>query len=267
MTGTSKKKTSGKAGEIIGIIPARLASTRLPRKVLLAETGKPLVQHVYEAAKRCAKLDRVVIATDAQEVVDAVQGFGGEAVLTSPDCASGTDRVAEAARHFPKARLVLNVQGDEPEMDPAPLTALVEGMLRRKDSVMGTVASPWPEGVPLEAPGFVKVVTDTKGDALYFSRSPIPFYRDDDAPPHAKRKDGAPRYLKHLGLYGFTPDFLQTYAGLAPTPLERAESLEQLRALENGHRIAVFLAEYRGQEVNTPEDYAAFVKRYRASSR
>ncbi len=249
------------ANEVVGIIPARLASTRLPRKVLLAETGKPLVQHVYEAVAACKRIDRVVVATDAEEVAAVVRSFGGEAVLTSPDCASGTDRVAEAARRFSRARLVLNVQGDEPEMRPEPLTALVTGMLRRKDAVMGTVASPWPEGVPLSAPGFVKVVVDQRGDALYFSRSPIPFYRDDDAPPHAPLADGRPRYYKHLGLYAFVPAFLKKYAKLAPTPLERAESLEQLRALEHGHRIAVFECDYRGQEVNTPEDYAAFVRR------
>jgi 3-deoxy-manno-octulosonate cytidylyltransferase (CMP-KDO synthetase) len=252
------------AGEVVAIIPARLASTRLPRKVLLAETGKPLVQHVYEAVRACTVLDRVVVATDAEEVATVVRAFGGEAVLTSPDCASGTDRVAEAARRFGRARLILNVQGDEPEMRPEPITALVRGMLKRKESLMGTVASGWPEGVPLSMPGFVKVVTDRHGDALYFSRSPIPFYRNDDGPVHGLRSDGRPRYLKHLGLYAFTPKFLQAFARLAPTALEHAESLEQLRALEHGHRIAVFLADYRGQEVNTPDDYAAFVARERA---
>ena len=249
---------------VIAIIPARLASTRLPRKVLLDQTGKPLIQHVWEAARACRLIDRVVVATDADEVAARVRGFGGEAVLTSPECASGTDRVAEAARGFRRARLVINVQGDEPEMTPAPLEALVRGMLARPRAVMGTVATPWPAGVPLAEPGFVKVVTDREGWALYFSRSPVPFYRDHPtAPPDGEREDGAPRYLKHLGLYAFRPRFLQTYAGLAPTPLERAESLEQLRALEHGHRIAVFTTEYQGREVNTPEDYAAFVARVR----
>lgn len=252
---------------VIAIVPARLASTRLPRKVLLNETGKPLVQHVYEGARACSLIDEVVVATDAQEVADVVHGFGGKAILTSPECASGTDRVAEAARHFPNASIVVNVQGDEPEMSPVPLTALVRGMQERPTSVMGTVATPWPEGVPLHEPGFVKVVCDTRGDALYFSRSAIPFFRDTpSAPAHQNRDDGAPRYLKHLGLYAFRPAFLQTYATLAPTPLERAESLEQLRALENGHKIAVFVSSYRGYEVNTPEDYRAFVARYASTS-
>jgi 3-deoxy-manno-octulosonate cytidylyltransferase (CMP-KDO synthetase) len=239
--------------DVIAIIPARLASTRLPRKVLLAETGKPLIEHVYEGARACPCIDRVVVATDAEEVAVAVRGFGGEVVMTSAACACGTDRVAEAARGFPRARLVLNVQGDEPEMTPTPLRALVEGMLGKSEADMGTIATPWPPGVPLDEPGFVKVAVGVQGLALYFSRSPIPFYRD---PPRA------PLYLKHLGLYAYRPAFLQTFAALEPTPLEQAESLEQLRALEHGYRIAVFTSEYVGREVNTPADYAAFVERY-----
>lgn len=251
---------------VVAIIPARLASTRLPQKVLLAQTGKPLVQHVYEGAKACTAIDQVVVATDAQEVVDVVQGFGGQAILTSPTCASGTDRVAEAALQFADASLIINVQGDEPEMSSVPLTALVRGMHERPQSLMGTVVTPWPSDVPLHETGFVKVACDVNGDALYFSRSAIPFYRDTpNELPNALRADGAPRYLKHLGLYAFRPAFLQTYATLAPTPLEQAESLEQLRALEHGHKIAVFLSDYQGYEVNTPEDYAAFVARYTSS--
>lgn len=247
---------------VLAIIPARLASTRLPRKVLLDKTGKPLVQHVYEGAKACRAIDKVVVATDAEEVAQAVRGFGGEAVLTSPKCQSGTDRVAEAARKYPKASLVINVQGDEPEMSPVPLTALVKGMLKRKTSLMGTIATPWPAGVPLAEPGFVKVVCDLEGNALYFSRSAIPFYREHPAlPPEGTRDDGQPRYLKHVGLYAFKPKFLQKYAKMKQTALEKAESLEQLRALENGVKIAVFVSEYRGYEVNTPADYEAFVAR------
>ncbi|MCC6573589.1 MAG: 3-deoxy-manno-octulosonate cytidylyltransferase [Planctomycetes bacterium] len=247
---------------VLAIIPARLASTRLPRKVLLNKTGKPLVQHVYEGAKACKLFDKVVVATDAQEVADVVNGFGGEAVMTSPDCASGTDRVAEAARKYPNATLVVNVQGDEPEMDPRPLTALVKGMLANPKARMGTIAVPWPKGVPINEPGFVKVVTDNEGYALYFSRSPIPFYREHgNLAPDVPLDDGSPRYVKHVGLYAFEPKFLQEYAKLAPTALEKAESLEQLRALQNGVRIAVFMSEYQGYEVNTPADYEAFVAR------
>jgi 3-deoxy-manno-octulosonate cytidylyltransferase (CMP-KDO synthetase) len=241
---------------VLAVIPARLASTRLPRKVLLDKTGKPLIQHVWEGAKACRSIDRIVVATDAQEVFDVVTGFGGEAVLTSPECASGTDRVAEAAAKFPNAHLIVNVQGDEPEMKPDPLDALVEGMLATPDAEMGTIAVPWPEGVPLSEPGFVKVVTDARGYALYFSRSPIPHYRDAGAPQ---------RYLKHVGLYAYRNAFLQKYAALPQTPLEKAEALEQLRALEHGHRIAVFVSEYQGYEVNTPADYQGFVERNRGT--
>jgi len=253
------------AREVVAIIPARLASTRLPRKVLLADTGKPLVEHVYAGARACTLIDRVVVATDSDEVALAVRAFGGEAVLTSPACTCGTERVAEAARGFAEARLILNVQGDEPEMTAAPLTALVHGMLAG-EADMGTVATPWPENVALEEPGFVKVVTDQRGRALYFSRSAVPYYRDAPAPAHVRRADGAPRYLKHLGLYAFRPAFLQRFAALAPTPLEQAESLEQLRALEHGFDIAVFETEYEGREVNTLADYQAFVARHTRAS-
>lgn len=234
---------------VLAVIPARLASTRLPRKVLLDKTGKPLIQHVWEGAKACSAIDKVVVATDAEEVANAVRKFGGEAVLTSPQCASGTDRVAEAAAKFPDAQLVVNVQGDEPEMSPEPLSALVKGM-QQSSAEMGTIAVPWPQGAPITDTGMVKVVTDKEGFALYFSRSPIPYARQ-----------GQPKYLKHVGLYAYRPAFLQQYASMAQTPLEQAESLEQLRALENGHRIAVFVSRYVGYEVNTPEDYDAFVRR------
>ena len=236
---------------VLAVIPARLASTRLPRKVLLDKTGKPLIQHVWEGAKACEAIDRIVVATDAEEVVKAVEAFGGEAVMTSPACASGTDRVAEAAAKFPQAEIVVNVQGDEPEMSSEPLTALVEGMQARPDAEMGTVAVSWPKEVPVEEPSFVKVVRDRKGYALYFSRSAIPHYRDG----------GEQTYLKHVGLYAYRARFLQRYAQMQQTPLEQAEALEQLRALEHGHRIAVFVTEYEGYEVNTPADYEAFVAR------
>ncbi len=247
---------------VLAVIPARLASTRLPRKVLLDKTGKPLIQHVYEGAKACKLIDQVVVATDAQEVAKVVASFGGESVMTSEACASGTDRVAEAARKFPKATLVINVQGDEPEMSPVPLTALVAGMKKMSKAMMGTIVTPWPSGVPLNEPGFVKAVLDREGYALYFSRAAIPFYREHpNLPPEGTREDGQPRFLKHVGLYAFRPTYLQEFAKLPQTPLEKAESLEQLRALENGARIAAFISEYRGYEVNTPADYEAFVAR------
>jgi 3-deoxy-manno-octulosonate cytidylyltransferase (CMP-KDO synthetase) len=247
---------------VLAIIPARLASTRLPRKVLLNKTGKPLIQHVWEGASACKAISKLVVATDAPEVADAVDYFGGEAVLTSAACQSGTDRVAEAARRYPGYEIVVNVQGDEPEMAQEPLIALIEGMLRL-NPVMGTVAVPWPRAVPLSEPGCVKVTTDRQGYALYFSRSPIPYYRDEpNAAPDGLRQDGQPRYWKHVGLYAYQADFLQQYAAMQPTVLEQAEGLEQLRALENGHAIAVFPTTYSGYEVNTLADYEAFVARH-----
>ncbi len=246
---------------VLAVIPARLASTRLARKVLLNKTGKTLIQHVWEGARSCPAIDKLVVATDAEEVKAAVRKFGGESILTSESCQSGTDRVAEAARSYPGFDIIVNVQGDEPEMAKEPLQALIEGMLKRSPE-MGTVAVAWPQGVPLSEPGFVKVVTDLRGNALYFSRSPIPFYRDNpNAAPEGQRADGQPRYWKHVGLYAYHAAFLQKYASMKPTALEQAEGLEQLRALENGHRIAVFPTAYSGYEVNTPADYEAFVAR------
>jgi 3-deoxy-manno-octulosonate cytidylyltransferase (CMP-KDO synthetase) len=262
-----RARTPYRMGEVVAVIPARLASTRLPRKVLLAETGKPLVQHVYQAVTACRAIDRVLVATDAEEVAQAVRAFGGQAVLTSPDCASGTDRVAQAAKGLARARLIVNVQGDEPEMTPEPLTALVEGMLGRPGAVMGTIATNWPAAVPLAEPGCVKVVVDQRGDALYFSRSPIPCYRDAPRDSGASLDAGGSlHHLKHVGLYAYRPRFLAELALLTPTPLEQAECLEQLRALEHGFKIAVFLARYDGREVNTPADYRAFVERERTRS-
>ena len=244
---------------VLAVIPARLASTRLPRKVLLNKTGKPLIQHVWEGAKASVGIDKLVVATDAEEVMAAVKAFGGEAVMTSPECASGTDRVAEAAKKYPGFDLVINVQGDEPEMAREPLQALISGMKSKPAAEMGTVGVPWPEGVPLTEPGFVKLVTDREGYALYFSRSAIPFYRTVP--------QGGPVYRKHVGLYAYKAAFLQKYAAMKPTALELAEGLEQLRALENGHRIAVFDTQYSGYEVNTPEDYEAFVRRNAGSAK
>lgn len=240
---------------VLAIIPARLASSRLPRKVLLDRTGKTLIQHVWEGAKACTAIDRIVVATDAEEVIIAVKKFGGEAILTSDQCQSGTDRVAQAAEQVGGADIVVNVQGDEPEMSSAPLYALIQGMKANPTLPMATVSVPWPDEIPLSEPGFVKVVTDQNSRALYFSRSAIPYIRENA---------NAVPYRKHVGLYAYKPDFLAMFAKLKPTPLELAESLEQLRALEHGHSIGVFETEYTGYEVNTPADYEEFVKRQMA---
>lgn len=241
--------------KVVAIIPARLGSTRLPRKVLLDETGKPLIQHVYESVAKTQGLSEIIIATDAQEVFDACVAFGARAIMTSEACQSGSDRVAEAAKEVPDADLIINVQGDEPEMDPSVLERLAAAMLEEGPE-MGTVVVPWPSDIALSNEGCVKCVVDQKGYALYFSRAAIPFDQTKDSP----------NYLRHIGIYAYRPDFLQSFTQWAPTPLESAESLEQLRALEHGARIRVIESTYSGLEVNTPEDYARFVADYGAKA-
>ena len=233
----------------VAVIPARFASTRLPGKPLLAETGKPLIQHVYEQARACPRFERVLVATDDERIRDAVAGFGGEAVMTSPDHPSGTDRIAEAVRDVECDRVV-NVQGDEPDADPAHFGQLIDLL---DSSEMATLAVPFDNNSDSQIPSRVKVVLDREGNALYFSRSRIP--HENGAPSPA---------LLHLGLYAYRKPFLLKVVTLEPTPLERAEKLEQLRALEHGHKIRVGVVggAPRGG-IDTPEDYAAFVKRWK----
>ena len=234
------------------VIPARMGATRLPGKPLLSETGKPLVVHTLEAARHCRRASRVVVATDDERVAAAVRAAWGEAVMTSPGCRSGTDRVAEAARGIPGEDLVLNVQGDEPETDPAALDALVEAMEADLTVEMGTLAAPILSDEELASPSVVKVVAGVRGDALYFSRAPIPFARDPLGPA---------RPLRHVGVYAYRRAFLERFAVLEETPLERTEVLEQLRALESGARIRVVLADRAPPGIDTREDYEAFVRR------
>lgn len=243
---------------VIAIIPARLASTRFPEKVLAAETGKPLVQHVYEATRRSRGLDRVVIACDHERVERAVRGFGGEAVMTRVDHPNGTSRLHEAAGMLGLADndIVVNVQGDEPELEPGLIEAAVDALRKATNPrvVIATIASPFAEDQDPANPAIVKVVRRTDGTALYFSRSLIPFDRD-------QRRDPVAMPLKHVGLYAYRRRFLADYVNLPPTPLERAEQLEQLRALEHGYEIAVAVREVRSHGIDTPEQYRAFVAR------
>jgi len=240
------------------VIPARYASERLPGKTLLRETGKVLVQHTYERAALASRIDEVVVATDDQRVIDAVERFGGRAVMTSAEHRSGTDRIAEAARSL-DADIIVNVQGDEPEIDPGAIDLVADLLDRHPQADMSTLASPIADPDRVRDPHLVKVVLDSQGYALYFSRAPIPAskaYPDfPDGDEHV--------YLGHLGIYGFRRDFLFRFATLARTPLEKHEGLEQLRALEHGHRIIVGLCSYQALGVDTPEDYAAFVARWR----
>lgn len=248
----------------IAIIPARLGSTRLPGKVLLARTGKPLIQHVYEAARRVRCLSRVVIATDDSTVRDAVLAFGGECVMTSPSHPNGTSRLAEAcdalglASEADNDRIIVNIQGDEPEIEPALVEGAVGALLAAPASVAAsTVAIPFSPGEDASNPNIVKVVRGRDGAALYFSRARIPFDRDNTGGDDAVA-------LRHIGLYCYRRWFLARYAALEPTPLERAEKLEQLRILEHGHAIALSVApagSASGIGIDTPEQYDAFVRR------
>ncbi len=224
----------------IVLIPAREQSQRLPGKPLADIAGKPMIVHVLERARRARGIERVLVATDSERIAAAVRAAGGEVAMTRPDCASGTDRCAEAARAL-DVDVVVNVQGDEPLLDPAAIERLLEAFAEPQVR-MATLARPL-EPDELENPHVVKVVRDLRGDALYFSRAPIPYRRNEGAAP-----------LAHVGIYGYRKDFLSLFAELSPTPLERTEGLEQLRALEHGHRIRVLVTAYRSIGVDTPED-------------
>jgi len=241
---------------IIAIIPARMASTRLPGKMLLDRTGNPLVEHVYEAVKRAGSLSRVVVATDDRRIEEAVKGFGGDAVMTSIEHPNGTSRLAEAAARLRLGddAVVVNVQGDEPEIEPAVIDAAVEVMLSGGCEV-ATVASPFMPGEDPANPNIVKVVTGADRHALYFSRSLI---------PHPRAGGTAVAPLKHVGLYVYQRAFLSQYVHLPPTPLEQCEMLEQLRVLEHGYRIGVAVRACATQGIDTPEQYEAFVARWKA---
>lgn len=246
------------------VIPARLASTRLPRKMLLAETGKPLVQHTYEAVADARRPDAVCIATDCEEIAATVRRFGGEYVMTSPDLASGTDRVAAAARALDDADVYVNVQGDEPEMCAEAVDAVIGLLARDESAVMATLAAPIRERALLHDPARVKVVFDAAGNALYFSRSPIPHVREwDDALLTAE----PPQFYLHLGIYAYRRDFLLSLGDLPTCSLENLEKLEQLRVLHAGRRIRVGVIDHVASGIDTPEDYAAFVERYRGRLR
>ena len=226
----------------MGAIPARYGSTRLPGKPLLSIAGRPMIEHVYTRVARARGLARVVVLTDDERIARAVAAFGGEWEMTPEDCASGTDRIAWAARQW-DAAAVINIQGDEPLIDPEAITRIAEHLAAHPGDPVVTLATP-AEADEMGNPNAVKVVLARDGSALYFSRSPIPY----------PRQEGAAAPLKHLGIYGYQRDALLRLAGLAPTPLERSESLEQLRALENGIPIRVLVIERGSFGVDTAED-------------
>jgi 3-deoxy-manno-octulosonate cytidylyltransferase (CMP-KDO synthetase) len=228
---------------IVCVIPARYFSTRLPGKPLADIAGKPMIQHVYERAALAKRPQRVIVATDHPLVYETVKKFGGEAILTSPDHPTGTDRLAEVAKQCSDVDLIINVQGDEPLIQPDVIDQLAEAFVHNPDLQMATLMTEMDKS-EYQVPSAVKVITDLQGYALYFSRSLIPFPRVDIHLP----------VYKHVGIYAYRRDFLLKYAELAPTPLEKTESLEQLRALEHGYRIKVLKTDFKFIGVDTPED-------------
>ena len=233
--------------KVLCIIPARYASTRLPGKPLSLIAGKPMIQRVYERACQAQLPDEVVVATDSELVKQAVDSFGGKAVMTSPDHPSGTDRLAEVALMYPDVDVIVNVQGDEPMIPPEIIDRLAAVFEEDEGLQMATMKVLMHED-EYDNPAAVKVVTDQSGYALYFSRSLMPYPRN---------KPEGYKVFKHVGVYAYRRSFLLKYAALAPTPLEKAESLEQLRALENGYKIKVLESDFQGIGVDTPEDLAA----------
>jgi len=233
--------------KILAVIPARYASTRLPGKPLVSIAGKPMIERVWERARRSSRVSQVIVATDDERIAKAVKSFGGEAALTRADHRSGTERVAEVAATHPDAEIVVNVQGDMPLIEPAAIDLAIEAVRSEEDTRVGTLAVPIANPAEIMDPNIVKTVLDFDGNALYFSRAPIPWVRDRGDTIHAK-------HLKHVGLYVFRREALLEFATFPQGDLERIEQLEQLRWLENGYRIRVEETECKTVEVDTPED-------------
>lgn len=239
--------------QIAAIIPARYQSSRFPGKPLVDINGKPMIQHVYERTRQCRKLDMVVVATDDPRIAQIVTAFGGKALLTKESHESGTDRIAEAADtlKIEQDGIILNVQGDEPLLEPAMIEQLIDTVKAFPDCPMATLAFASSDRDQYADPNVVKVVVDHRGKALYFSRSCLPYFRD-----------GLPEafcFLKHLGFYAYRVDFLQTFTRLAQSRLELVEKLEQLRALEHGFPIQVAISATDTRGIDTPEDLQALL--------
>ena len=235
------------------VIPARYASTRLPGKPLKDIAGKPMICRVYERALKAQSMSEVLVATDDERILAVVKEHGGKAMLTAKNHPTGTDRLAEVAAAYPDVDVIVNVQGDEPLIEPKLIDELAAVFTEDENLQMATVMTPMVSEEEKNNPNNVKVITDRNGYALYFSRSLIPYPRNDE---------GVPVY-KHIGIYAYRRDFLLKYAKMAPTPLESTESLEQLRALENGYKIKVVKTDYRFVGVDTAEDLALVNKIYR----
>lgn len=237
------------AGQAIVVVPGRRAATRLPDKLLLAESGRPLLAHTIERCLGARRADRVLAAVDGEELAAVARAAGAEAVLTDPALPSGSDRVWAAAQAVPEARFIVNVQGDEPEIEPGAIDLLIEAL--EGGAAVATLAAPWPAGVAHDDPAAVKVVKARDGSALYFSRAPI---------PHPRRPGGVAPLL-HVGVYAYARAALAAFAASSPTPLELTEGLEQLRFLERGQAIAVLDWPRAFPGVDTRSDYEAFLAR------
>ncbi len=232
--------------DVLGVIPARYSSTRFEGKVLADISGKPMIQHVWEKAKSARALDEVIIACDDERIMDAAGRFGAKAVMTSKDHSCGTDRIIEAVT-FREARIVINIQADEPLIHHTTINSVAQALIDDKNITMSTAAKRIDNHQDINDPNVVKVVSDRNAFALYFSRAAIPHY-----PVNSGIKE--PVYFKHIGIYGYTKDFLFVYKNMPPSVLEKAERLEQLRVLESGHRIKVVESKYDSVGVDTPED-------------
>ena len=242
----------------VGIIPARWHSTRFPGKPLHLIAGKPLLRYVWERSQRARALDALIIATDDMRIANAAFEWGAEVALTSPKHQSGTDRIAEVARKAKQFGLIINIQGDEPLVDPQSIDNLVKKLRSSRETDVVTAAHPFESAAEASSPHQVKVVVDLDGNALYFSRFAVPFPRDHSAPI---------KYLRHQGIYGFRREVLLQFVKWKPTPLERVESLEQLRALENGVKVHVLVTKHGSPGVDTPADAKALEQKLARATR
>jgi 3-deoxy-manno-octulosonate cytidylyltransferase (CMP-KDO synthetase) len=246
--------------KILACIPARYGSTRLAGKVLAKDTGKFLIQHTYERACRAALPEKVIIAADDQKIVDAANSFGAECILTSVEHKSGTDRIAEAVRDI-DVEIVVNLQADEPEIDPHNIDYLAGLLVKNPDYPMATLAADFQNSEQIANPDIVKVITDCDNRAIYFSRAPIPYDREKAGVGKIQQ------YSRHIGIYAYRKEFLLKITSLPQTKLEKIEKLEQLRAIENGFSILVGKVKHTCDGIDTPQQYAEFVERYQKLSK
>jgi 3-deoxy-manno-octulosonate cytidylyltransferase (CMP-KDO synthetase) len=244
---------------VYACIPARYGSTRFPAKVLAKDTGKFLIQHTYEQACLASLPEKVIIAADDKRIVAAAESFGAECIMTSRNCASGTDRIAEAVADI-NVDIAVNLQADEPEIDPKNIDYVAHLLIDNPDYPMATLAADFQNADQIADPNIVKVIADCNNRAIYFSRAPIPYDREKSGIGDIKQ------YLRHIGIYAYRKDFLLKITKLPQTPLEKIEKLEQLRALENGFDILVGKVKHTCDGIDTPQQYAEFVKRYKKTA-